>query len=176
MHTAMHTASFVPLWVPAVFVGLLVAGAAQARTRVVDPRTTAIVALSLFVFSLWGITRAFGLQPAPLLAWATGIAASLAAGGRVFVPGGLARVGERVRVPGSWLPLALMMAIFTVKTVLGFAVALQLPLARDPWFAGAAALALGLASGGFAARALALHRFAARHGAIVPAAAPAAAV
>jgi hypothetical protein len=149
-----------PLWIAPVFLGLVAAGAAQARPRTVRPGLGA--ALGLFLFSLWGVVSAFGGEPAALAAWAAGIAASLVAGDRVFVPRGLVRVGRCVRIPGSWLPLALLMGLFAVKCLVGFAVALGWPVAHDTWFRMLASLALGVASGGFTARAVALHAFAAR--------------
>ena len=150
----------VPLWIAPVFLGLVAAGAAQARPRTVRPGLGA--AIGLFLFSLWGVATGFGGDPAALAAWAAGIAASLLAGDRLFVPRGLARDGSGVRVPGSWLPLALLMTLFAVKCLVGFATALGWPIAHGTWFRMGASLTLGVVSGGFTARAVALHAFAGR--------------
>jgi len=147
-----------PLWIAPVFLGLLAAGAAQARPRTVRPRAGATVAGALLLVSLWGMVSAFRGEAATLAAWALGVAGAFAVGGRVFVPHGLARVDGGVRMPGSWTPLALMMGIFAVKCLLGFAFALGWPVAHDTWFRILASFALGIPSGGFVARAVALHR------------------
>lgn len=160
------TITSLPLWLPAVFVLLIGAGTAQARTRVVRPGTAAVLAAAFLAFSLYGVTAAFGLEPAALAAWSAGIAAALATGDRVFVPRGLAHADGGIRVPGSWTPLTLMMTIFAVKTALGFAFALRWPVAHAVWFESLAAFTLGLASGGFTARAAALRRFASRREAV----------
>ena len=56
-------------------------------------------------------------------------------------------------IPGSWWPLALMMAIFFIKYATGYAFARNLAIALQPWFVGAVSLSLGLLSGAFLARA-----------------------
>lgn len=56
-------------------------------------------------------------------------------------------------VPGSWIPLALMMAIFLVKFVTAGAQARHFALAGAPGFIGTTSLCYGLFSGLFFARA-----------------------
>lgn len=150
----------VPVWVFAVLFALLLLGYRQSLTRVVRPSTVATVALAMLVFSLYGVTAAFGAVALPLLAWAVGYTASVLVGSEVFAPRGLAREGTSVRVPGSWLPMGLLLGIFAAKFTLGFARGIGSPIVHESWFIGTASAALGVLSGGFAARAIALHRFA----------------
>lgn len=153
--------SKIPLWVFAVFVLLLLLGQRQARTRVVAPAVIAAVALGLLSLSLYGVVSAFGVAVLPLSNWILGIVAALAGGQRVFGPQGLAHAAGAVQVPGSWWPMALMLGIFTAKFALGFVTGMGLPLLHQAWFIGITALVLGMLSGGLAARALVVHRFAA---------------
>jgi hypothetical protein len=57
-------------------------------------------------------------------------------------------------VPGSWTPLAMMMAIFFARYAIAVAMAMQPALKAMPVFAAAIGAAYGLMSGSFLARAL----------------------
>jgi len=148
-----------PVWPFAILAGLAVLGYRQSRDRVVQPGALARMALAMLALSLYGVTSAFGAQPVPVLAWATGFAASVLLGGPVFAPRGLAHEGRAVRVPGSWLPLALMVGIFAAKFALGFAKSTGAPVVQQAWFVAVMSTTFGLLSGAFAARAAAVHRF-----------------
>lgn len=149
-----------PVW-PFIILGvLLTLGYRQSLDRVVKPTTLATVALVMLGISLAGVTAAFGTGLVPVLAWATGLAAAAVLGGPALAPRGLAREGDAVRLPGSWVPLGLMLGIFMTKFGLGFAAGVAAPVLHNAWFGAVMSLLLGLFSGGFAARAVAVHRFA----------------
>ena len=154
----------IPPWVFAIFVVLVVIGLLLRRTRAVAPTAVAVVAVAMLALSLFGVVGSFGATPGPLLSWAVGIALAASIGGQVFGPHGLQVVPDsaKVLVPGSWVPLVLMMGIFLGKFIVGFAVGVGAPMVKQAWFGLAAALAFGVFSGGFVARAIAVRRFA-RH-------------
>lgn len=152
--------SHIPVWAFFILFGLLALGYRLSRTRVVRPGTVALIAFAMLVFSLYGVTSAFGVDTLPLAAWAGGIAAAIVLGGRPLGSRGLSHEGERVRVAGSWWPMLLLMSIFAVKFALGFARGVGSPVVEAAWCVGAASAIFGLISGSFAARALAVHRFA----------------
>ena len=147
----------IPAWVPALFLVLVFLGYRQSLPHTVKPARLVAIALAMFGLSLYGVLGAFGPEPPALLAWAVGYGVAVSLGARHFIPG-LVPVGNRVRIPGSWAPLALVLGIFTAKFVLGFAAATHAPVLRLPGFAVGMSLALGALSGGFGARALAVHR------------------
>lgn len=94
-----------------------------------------------------------------LPAWVTGLGAAwLALRGRAGTSA--VRFSARTQpfhVPGSWVPLALMMALFSLKFGVGVALAHQPELRQSAGLAVAAAsAAYGLFSGVFLGRALAL--------------------
>lgn len=82
----------------------------------------------------------------------------------LFGPRGLARgkAPPQVHVPGSWAPLALIMGVFLGRFLIGFAQGARLPFATHALFAPGVSVALGMLSGGFVARAIAVQRFAVR--------------
>ena len=154
----------VPSWVFAVFFLLLLLGYRQSRPRVVAPGSLAVLASAMCCLSLYGVVAAFGIEAVPVALWSTGVVVSVALGEKAFGPRDMAGApgSASVRVPGSWLPLGLMMGIFVAKFALGFAAGVGSGVVRQLWFVATSSLVLGLLSGGFAARALAVRRFAGR--------------
>ena len=152
--------SRIPVWVFFLFAALVFFGLRQTRTRQVAPALLSGLAAAMFGLSLYGVVAAFGLQAAPLAVWALGIATSVMFGRGLVGPRGLELVSaSRVQVPGSWLPLALMMGIFSAKFALGMATGLRLPIVHETWFVLAASGLFGLLSGAFTARALVVRSF-----------------
>jgi hypothetical protein len=152
--------SKIPVWVFFIFAALVFVGYRQTRTRQVAPTMLVVLALSMLGLSSYGVIAAFGANAAPLAAWALGIATSVTFGRGVFGPRGLVQVSPaRVQVPGSWLPLALMMGIFVAKFVLGFATGIGSPVVTQPGFVAGASAMFGLLSGAFSARAWVVHTF-----------------
>lgn len=152
--------AYIPGWVPLVLLLLVVWGLRQARTRDVRPGLLVGVAVAMFGLSLFGVVSTFGAVPAALLLWAMAYAAAAVWGARRVSSRGMALVGAAVRVPGSWVPLALMLGIFGAKFLLGFAAGVRAGFLHELWFVAAMSAALGLLSGGFGARAVAVRRFA----------------
>ena len=153
------TASSIPFWPFAVLAGLVMLGYRQSQDRVVRPGMLAKVALAMLALSLYGVTTAFGAHMVPVLAWAVAFAAAVFIGGPLFAPRGLAKEGAAVRMPGSWVPMGLMLGIFMTKFGLGFATGMGAHVLQEVWFIAAMSAVLGLFSGAFAARATAVHRF-----------------
>ncbi len=65
-------------------------------------------------------------------------------------------------MPGTWWPLAVILAIFFVRYAVTVSLTVNRTLRAVPLFAAAASLVYGLASGYFLARALAVRRAAFR--------------
>lgn len=155
----------IPVWVPAVLLALLALGYRLSRTRTVRPSVLVAIAVAMFGFSLYGVAAAFGVDALALLAWLAAYIAAAVGGARRVSSVGMVRVGGQVTVPGSWFPMALLLSIFAAKFVLGFAAGVHSPVLHDPSFILAMSAVLGMLSGGFGARAVAVHRFARAEGA-----------
>lgn len=160
--------SKIPLWVFGVLLLLVFFGYRQSRDRQVTPLYMGAIALAMLSLSFYSVVAAFGLKPAPLLAWAVGVTAVVGGGRSVLQPRGMRAVPGAILVPGSWIPAGLMLGIFTAKFLLGFATALGWSVVRDPAFALAASLVFGAFSGAFATRALGVYRFAQDAGVLAP--------
>jgi len=150
----------VPAWVPVLFIGLVFIGYRQSLPRTVKPGVLTGVALAMMGLSFYGVLSAFGAQPLALVCWGLGYAVAVPLGARHFASQGMRSEGASVRVPGSWVPMVLILAIFVAKFVLGFVTGVRSPLLHQAGFIATLSLGLGALSGGFGARALAVHRFA----------------
>ncbi len=145
-----------PAWVYQLFLGLLVLGYLQSKPREVAPARLAILPLALGVFSLSRVVGTFGPEPLALAAWAAGTAAALLANRALKQPAGArwSAVSGTFHVPGSWVPFALMMAVFCARYALAVSLAMAPGLAHSAGFAAATSFGFGLLSGMFLARAL----------------------
>lgn len=145
-----------PIWVFVLFLGLIVLGYLQSKPRDLPPARVAILPLALGVFSLTRVLSAFGLAPLGLVAWAAGTAAALLLNRALKQPAGArwsAATGT-FHVPGSWVPLALMMAVFFARYALAVSLVMTPGLVHSAGFTTAASFGFGLLSGIFLARAL----------------------
>nr|WP_122155903.1 DUF6622 family protein [Paraburkholderia sp.] len=149
-----------PHWVWGVLAALTVMGFKQTLPRRRSLRSATALPLVMVLLSLYGIASAFSSQPLALLAWVTGLAVTLALSQGMRVWSGIRWLdAERsVLMPGSWLPLALLLGLFLFKYSIGFTLATNPALAADAGVAGFAGLVYGAFSGVFLARALAVWR------------------
>ncbi len=160
-----------PAWVWGLLATLSALGLWQTRPREMSLTRVTVLPLVLAALSLGGVLSAFGHLPVALLAWATGVAASIALARRAVAVRGAAWSASRglLHVPGSWWPLVLIVSLFAIKYGAGVSLALAPTLATDTTFAGSCSLAYGVFSGLFMARALSLRSLATRSGRLQPA-------
>lgn len=157
-----------PVWVWGLFAALIALGLSQARDREMSLMRVTILPLVMIALSLSGVFSAFGHFPIALGGWATGVGAALTLGrqfGRQFFAVRGAAWSQQtatLHVPGSWLPLVLIVALFALKYVAGVSLALHPELAGDARFAGLVSLAYGTFSGLLLARGRSLRNLAKR--------------
>ena len=115
----------------------------QSREPLGQPNTTGSAAADLAGLRFLERGQQLGQAEGVLLAWALGLLISLLGLTRQAAPSG-SRFNAQTQqyfVPGSWLPLALMMAVFAAK----FALAMSLSL--KPEWAQQAEIAWGFSAG-----------------------------
>jgi hypothetical protein len=151
-----------PKWVWPLLVALIALGISQSLPRTLTLRRATLVPVALVGFSLYGVSSTFGGQDAALLAWALAIVLvavlALAAGAW----SGIAWLADerRLRVPGSWWPMLLIVGLFVTKFAVGVALAMQPAHAHDPVFSATVGAVYGAFSGMFLSRGLAMWRVA----------------
>jgi hypothetical protein len=156
-----------PVWVWGLLAGLLTLGLSQVSSRTATLRRVTIMPVVMTVFSLSGTVTAFGNSPqfaTVLLVWAAATAAVVAVIASMSPDAGTTydRASRSFALPGSWIPFALILAIFLTKYAVGIELAMQPRLAADSQFSLIVATLFGLFSGIFTGRAARLWRMAAR--------------
>ena len=134
--------------------GLVALGLSQARPRTLSAMRAAALPAALFVLSLAGVASSFGLGAATLAAWLAGAGLAFTAAPR-WLPraeGTWSEALDRVHVAGSWLPLLLIVGLFTIKYAAGASLALHPQAAHDAAFAAPFCFAYGLFAGVFLVR------------------------
>ena len=142
-----------PAWVFVVFIGLLALGYQQSRDRTVSRARILLLPVAMLALSFYGVLSSFGLGLLSSFAWALGVGAVWSLFPKKLKSSVQPGPAGSFFVPGSWWPLAFMMAIFFIKYLTGYALARNLAIAFQPWFIGLASLSLGIFSGIFFARA-----------------------
>ena len=157
-----------PLWVWGLLLALLWLGFSQIRARSVGLPRSLILPLVMTALSLSGTVSSFGVALPVLLAWAiaAGVALQLVIR-RPVAPGTRYDSATGMfHLPGSWLPLMLILGIFSIKYAVGASLSMQPALAQNAGFAISVAALYGALAGVFAGRAgrlLRLRRHAVDH-------------
>lgn len=148
--------SHTPVYVWAILGFLVFRGVAASRTRVVTYRSLFIMPVVMLVLALTSLMGRFEGGALLAGAWCAAMAAGAALAWR-FSDGqvaGVDRAAGTVQLRGSWSPLALMMAVFLGKYVVGAALGMNPALAHHTGFALAACVLFGLCNGVFNGRLL----------------------
>lgn len=146
-----------PVWVWGLLVVLIVLGAKQLRARVVK-RYSVLIAPVAFLFV--GLMAA-GRGPIGFAAWALSLLALTAFTFFVWQPTAGARFDastDRLNLPGSVIPMLLMLSIFLLNYAVNVALAIKPALRAEPLWQVGPAIILGALSGVFIGRALTLFR------------------
>lgn len=148
----MQLLQHIPLWVFALFVGLVALGLLQTRTRQVRKRQLLSVKIALTAVTLLNVMQLWWSTPwlaIALCSWAlTGLLVTWCIGQSAAPDGASYNTDtQRFTVPGSWLPLVLFMTIFVCKFVIGMLNAITPNAIRDLQAAIGISAVYGLLSG-----------------------------
>jgi hypothetical protein len=147
-----------PVWVWVLFCALMALGISQARTRDVTVARATALPVVMVALSLSGVLSAFGLVALALGAWGVDLGVSLTLAGQAMAVRGAtwsART-RRFRVPGSFVPVILILGVFMTKYVAGAMLAINPSLAANLSVAVVLSLVYGAFAGLFWARARSL--------------------
>jgi hypothetical protein len=160
-----------PTWVFGLFAALLALGASQLRDREVGLMRMTLLPLVMSGLSLWGMVSAFRNSSqfgGVLLVWALGALLMVALLASRPPKAGASWHPDTAsfRLPGSWVPLVIILGIFLTKYIVGVDLAMQPALAQDGSYSLIVGGLYGLFSGIFIGRAASMGRLALRSHAI----------
>lgn len=152
-----------PAWVWGLLAALVALGASQLRDRTASLARVSVMPIGMTAFSLWGTLSA--LAGSPLLAQALTVwLAAAVALWAVIAPGrGAGRYDPATQtyaLPGSVLPLLLILAIFLLKYGVGVELRMAPHLLHDATYMLTVTACYGALSGMFLGRAARLWRLA----------------
>lgn len=147
-----------PYWVWLVLALMLRRGYALTRPQEVPLARLALLPAVFLLLSIGGVVSTFGARPEALLCWAAGLVLAAYETQRRGPPEGTRYLAETrsFAVPGSWLPLLLIIVAFALKYTVGVQLALHDSLRHSNWLAIGAGGSYGSLSGLFLGRALRL--------------------
>lgn len=144
-----------PTYVWAILAVLVYRGAAAARDRVVGLRSVFVLPVVMLALGLQALASGFGLVSPAAAAWLIGLAIGACLAWRASAGGvSVNRVAGTVLLRGSWLPMALMLALFAGKFAFAVTLSVQPSLKADLAFALPACAAFGALAGAFLGRPL----------------------
>lgn len=143
-----------PRWVLILLAVLLALGLSQTCTRELSRARVVVLPSVMMGLSLIGVLTTFQSSGA-VIAWTVGLGVCLSLMGERIAIRGASWLAEtdRFRIPGSWLPLMLILGLFIVKYVSGVALAMQPALAASASVALPLSLFYGVCAGLFWGRA-----------------------
>lgn len=152
MQILVHT----PLWVWGIFAVLLVLGYSRTKPSLVSKKRLAILPGLFIALSVFGIWSAFGANALGLAGWLAGVAVGLLVNRVLQLPKGVRydAANKTFAVPGSFVPMVLMMAIFATKYIVAVTMAINHGAAESVLFITGVSMAYGFFSGSFLARSL----------------------
>jgi len=151
-----------PVWVWGLLAALVAYGWTQTRRREISLARLTVVPLVLLALSFAGVVSTFAHATVAILAWGAGVAAAVTIGRPFVKVRGASWSPETglLQVPGSWLPMGLMLGLFLIKYGVGVTLAMNHAMAANTAFGAGCGLAYGIFSGLFAARTLGLRSLA----------------
>jgi hypothetical protein len=144
-----------PIWVFGLFFVLIYFGIQQSKNRVVPKLRLAILPAVMIGLSLSGVLSAFGANILAFTAWLAALILVLLVSKQIKPDHHItfSSVTQKFNVPGSWLPLGLMMAIFMAKYAVAIAMGFQPSLSQSIHFIVVVSFVYGFLSSIFFARA-----------------------
>jgi hypothetical protein len=143
-----------PIWVWVLLTALAVLGLMQTRARTISCTRAYTLPWIFIALSLTGVVRTAGSFPVALAAWALGAAAAWLLLRRVAAVRGASWLPATAsfQVPGSWLPLTLILGLFMLRYAVAVAQAMHPELASSVSFYGPTNFVFGVFAGLFWAR------------------------
>lgn len=125
-----------PWWVWALAVYFINMGYQATKPRTVPLLRLAILPTLFFYLSLQNLLHAFNFGPLTIATWASALICGISLGWwrNKRTPIQVDQQKKQVHLPGSWIPLILVIGIFSIKYYFGYTQATNPQRFKDPLF------------------------------------------
>lgn len=149
-----------PIWVWLMLVALCALGWKQTRTRQLSLKRILTLPLVMLVLAISSLGNSSGAQVAVLTIWFLSMMGTALFIHSLHLPAGHAYdvQGRLFTVPGSLIPLFMILGIFVTKYVVAVMIAMQADMTQQSWFTPSCAALFGVMNGVFFGRTLRLIR------------------
>ena len=140
-----------PIWVFVLLFLLIVLGYNQSKTRVIKPKVSLILPVVMISLAIQGILTNFSAPAIAIVSWFVGLGFTL------WLLSGAKQVSDEnhycvmenglVEVAGSWMPMFVIIMIFSMKYALGVSAALQFTIIENVNFIVLVSLLFGALNG-----------------------------
>lgn len=146
-----------PVWAWCILIGIVALGLRSTRSRQSPAQLIVALPAAMSIYSLFGVFTKFGLHAGPLAAWLVGMIAAFGANHFAFgAPQGALRNpdDDTIQIPGSWLPLFMMLGIYGINYSLGVMGAIHPDWIEEALIQFGTCAAFGVCSGLLVSRAV----------------------
>lgn len=146
--------SHTPIWVLVIFFTLIYLGLQQSKTRSITFFQAISLPIVMIILSLLAVITSFKPDWPHLSLWAMAAAMSFLIATRYTLLGKISYVSasKRFLMPATWLPLIVMLLIFSTRYAVTVSLSLELPFTQTPMFTLVVCASYGLFCGFFASR------------------------
>jgi hypothetical protein len=141
--------SHTPVWIWGLLAFLIWLGLSQSKDRQVSVPRTFITPAAMIGLSIYGMVSVFGASPLVWSLWLLTCTVLVCA--MLWLPTAAGcqydRLQRRFKLPGSWIPMVVIMCIFCTKYSVGISLALSPSIVRSGVFTTVIPLLYGAFSG-----------------------------
>jgi sterol desaturase/sphingolipid hydroxylase (fatty acid hydroxylase superfamily) len=149
--------SHTPAWVFVVFAVLIAIGARQMQPRIVSRRRLIVLPLVVAAYSLYGVLMASHGSPLALTMWLVAVLVAFLLTYMSAPSGAAPETASTVRVPGSWVPMVVIVGLFTARYAYNVMLAMHPEVSHSVSFMTLFSAVFGFLGGLLLSRSVLLH-------------------
>ena len=156
LESIISIVSHTPTWVFVVFAVLIAIGVRQMQPRIVSRRRLIVLPL-VAAYSLYGVSTASHGSPLALTMWMVAVLVAFLLTYMSPPNGAVSETASTVRVPGSWVPMVVIVGLFTARYAYNVMLAIHPEVSHSASFMALFSALFGFLGGLLLSRSVLLH-------------------
>ncbi|PLC41870.1 tat pathway signal sequence [Ralstonia pickettii] len=149
--------SHTPAWVFVVFAVLIGIGVRQMQSRIVSRRRLIVLPLVVAAYSLYGVLMASHVSALALTMWLVAVLLAFLLTYMSPPAGAVSETADTVRVPGSWVPMVVIVGLFSARYAYNVMLAMHPEVSHSGGFMALFSALFGFLGGLLLSRSVLLH-------------------